>query len=165
MLIVKNGNPNCQICLLSKSYQKLHQHCLGSKGTHNKNCPSNLDEQYIMAGFLFYNYCDAATLFHSSKSLFKLFNKSLGYCFERKANCCTPIDKFELSLLLRAGDIKANPGPKHQILSVSTYNSRGLENKEKLKIVLNTCHTVINKKAMPKFSFKKLNLSPVTQKC
>ncbi len=49
-----------------------------------------------------------------------------------------------ISLLLIAGDIESNPGPRASTLSVKTYNARGLKNQLKLKRVLNTRHKSIN---------------------
>ena len=58
---------------------------------------------------------------------------------------------FQLSLLLRSGDVEPNPGPQTQTqtqtqtLSLHTYNARGLKNRLKLKRILNSCHKLINK--------------------
>ena len=56
-----------------------------------------------------------------------------------------PVKYFNFNILLRSGDIESNPGPNgSSIITVSTYNVRGLKNRLKLKRVLNTCHKLIN---------------------
>jgi len=54
------------------------------------------------------------------------------------------IKQFKFDKLLESGDIESNPGPKYHIVSVKSYNVRGLKNKLKLKRVLNTCHKEIS---------------------
>lgn len=57
------------------------------------------------------------------------------------------IKHFKFSKLLSSGDIESNPGPKQkspQVVSIKTYNVRGLKDRLKLKRVLNSCHKLIN---------------------
>ncbi len=56
------------------------------------------------------------------------------------------VKRFKFSKLLRCGDVEANPGPpsNKQSLSIITYNSRGLKDRNKLKRLLNTCHRTLS---------------------
>ncbi len=54
------------------------------------------------------------------------------------------VDLFKYSKLLQSGDIEPNPGPGKVVISINTYNIRGLKCKLKLKRVLNSCHKLVN---------------------
>lgn len=74
----------------------------------------------------------------------KSLNKNLILVTLVTLKLTSAIKQFKFDKLLESGDIESNPGPKYHIVSVKSYNVRGLKNKLKLKRVLNTCHKEIS---------------------
>ena len=70
----------------------------------------------------------------------KFFN-----CSFPPSNLLFVTQQFSFSKLLTSGDVEQNPGPqKPPVLTIKTYNVRGLKSRPKLKRVLNSCYKIIN---------------------
>jgi len=130
----------CQICLHS-FLTKLHQKQNNCNSLYYVFLPKLKQISEFRQSFKSIKKCKLFnfTLLNSSKtnqSVLKVTSYNLLAVFQSKL--------FAFSLLLRSGDVEPNPGPRETILSILTYNARGLKNRPKLKRILNKCHKEIN---------------------
>jgi exonuclease III len=127
----------CQIC-----FEKFLAKQSGCKYLRIHNCSCFLPKTYRI-------YTDGA---HPIKLNLKSHTRTIliiyieSFLFNEKS-CPYPIKAQNLpllNLLLLAGDIETNPGPNKPLISLNSFNARGLKDRLKLKRLLNTCHKLLN---------------------
>jgi exonuclease III len=152
---------NCQICCLLISDQKIPQKY--SRATNRsllatKSISQVYEFKYTTAQKKINNY-DEECLFKSSINPTKFRTFQFSNKLVRKSkNNVKSARLFEFSKLLTSGDIEPNPGPGDPVLSIKTYNVRGLKNRLKLKRVLNSCHKSMSENTYSIFFLQEAHL-------
>ena len=131
--LLQNLKPTCQICFVL--FFTKNSNILQAAATKAKTAFPQIPA--ILNSF-------AASSFSFKKCIYNVSDKFFNYFFS-PINLLFVSKQFSFSKLLTSGDVEQNPGPqKPPLLTIKTYNARGLKSRSKLKRVLNSCYKIIS---------------------